>query len=796
MGWLRGTLASLGVTVSVFALVVALAVTPARAQCPEVAVPPGVDVGAAAVEAVLQVDAWGRVAGSRAWEGPPALIAAVQARLPDCVLPGPAEARQTWVFPQAPINVAGRVRAAGDRTPVPQLQVMVGGRAATTDAQGRFALRNVAPGPAEIRVPTPRWRLAELIVDIPASGGLDVDLYVVAEERPNELVGLYSGGRSDAEVRRVDLEDARGIPGTLGDPLRVLAAQPGLARSPYDAGWLLVRGGDYDETAVYLDGVRTPLIYHLGGFTSVLHPEMISAVRFWPGLYPARYGDALSGAVDVVPRRIGDRKRVVGGVNLVFSHAFAEVPTAWGGVAVAARRSYLDAVLAPFVGSQAAGIAPRFWDVQARASIGKGSITVLGLSDAVDVPAFSGGGVLEIGQRALQAQAVVPLGRRVTLRPSLAWSRQQLTPPDIDLPSGIVGSSSAQQRNDHLVPALRAEAATAPGAQAEGQAGLHVQQRRTELLRSGDVVRGSTLSLDPYARLSMGDPVTAWTEVRARSALVVGQRLRTGIAPRAGVRWQATEGLQVSAAFGQVMQLPPPDLLLALAEGVYLDLERSRQWTAGLSLSRGDAAVRIDAYARDTDRLGEIERDGSVGSAQGRARGVEGSGRVRVGAFDGSALVQLGVATRQEDLDDPFEPSAFEQRQRAEVRGVLSLPRQWTLGTRARFNAGFPRTEVDGQRSPTEAYDLLRQRTVDLALPDDAERLAPYWSIDVRVERTFTFRTWRLIASLDVQNVTNRRVVEPVITGLGERQPAYGFGLPILPIFSVQGELFPGKPPS
>ena len=44
---------------------------------------------------------------------------------------------------------------------------------------------------------------------------------------------------------------------------------------------------------------------------------------------------------------------------------------------------------------------------------------------------------------------------------------------------------------------------------------------------------------------------------------------------------------------------------------------------------------------------------------------------------------------------------------------------------------------------------------------------------------------------LDVQNVYHRRVVEPIVTGFRETLPSYGFGLPILPIFGIEGELWP-----
>jgi hypothetical protein len=56
------------------------------------------------------------------------------------------------------------------------------------------------------------------------------------------------------------------------------------------------------------------------------------------------------------------------------------------------------------------------------------------------------------------------------------------------------------------------------------------------------------------------------------------------------------------------------------------------------------------------------------------------------------------------------------------------------------------------------------------------------------------YRRWRLEYYLDLQNVYNRRVPEPVITGLADvyESYSYGFGLPVLPIFGVEG-IFGGE---
>jgi hypothetical protein len=759
---------------------------PARADCPPVDYPPGVDLGAATVRAAVRVDPDGRVSAAD-WVGPEPLVDAVAATLAGCELP-PGDHRLAWPFDAPLVNVAGTVRALGDQAPV-RTVIVVGERTARTEPDGSFALRNVAPGAWPVRIADPAWRLPDdAIIEVLPGERVDVALWVAPDRAAaNEIVALYDPTASVGVVRTVDVDRARAIPGTLGDPLRALSQEPGLSRSPYDAGWLLVRGGDFDEVGLYLDGVRVPLVYHLGGFASVLHPEMVEAVRFWPGLFPSRYGGALSGAVDLVPRPVGDRPRAVGGVNVVFAHASAETPTPWGGIALAARRSYLDAVLAAFVGGEGARIAPRFWDLSGQLRVGDARFTALVMRDTVDAPSFSSGGVLEIVQQGAQVQGVIPVaqgGRGVIeLRPYVAWTQRALT-GDVLFPEQI----------DEVYPGLRVEARSPLADRGQALGGIELQ-RRWFRLDKDDLVRPSPVwQVAPYAGLAAGRDVRTWTEARFEALIVEGdpqQPIRTAVSPRAGVDWDLGGGLELRGAFGRLHQPPPPSLLLAVADGAYLALERSDQVTAGFALTRAALTVEAEAWARRASDLAELELDGSIGPTEGRAHGVEARIRGVRDGFDGSVLYQLTRTLEREDPGDPWRPGAFDAPHRFEVLVMQQLPRAWVASARFRATSGFARVRVGLGIEPTEAYDLLQQRTVRLDLGPWDPRLAPFHALDLRIGRRFTFRRWQLDAGLEVQNAYSRRVVEPVITGFGDARPPYGFGLPVLPIFSLDARLWP-----
>jgi hypothetical protein len=238
----------------------------------------------------------------------------------------------------------------------------------------------------------------------------DVEPPALPEGEPAELVARYALPPSAQQVL-LDAEAIRLAPGSLGDPLRALQGSPGMTRTPMDAGWPLVHGGDFDHTALFVDGVRTPLLLHLGGFTSVLHPSLVQQVALHPGLAPARFRDALTGAVAVETRPVGTNLAGELGVNTAFAELFAETPLPKGGLAVGARRSWLDGVLALTLGPSASRIAPRFWDLSARFDHGGSRWTLLTFRDALEAPSSTTpGAVVDVSQSATQLQGQVQLG--------------------------------------------------------------------------------------------------------------------------------------------------------------------------------------------------------------------------------------------------------------------------------------------------------------------------------------------------------------------------------------------------
>ena len=198
--------------------------------------------------------------------------------------------------------------------------------------------------------------------------------YFIERGSYNKFDVIVEVERVKKEINRRTLtrEEIVKVPGTLGDPVRVIENLPGVARTPGGGGQIIVRGSGPQDTGVFIDGVDVPLIYHFGGLRSVIPAEMVETVDFYPGNFSVRYGRFTGGVFDLHVRKLDNEDGEVHGsldISLLDTALYLEVPITEGlTVAVAGRRSYVDFLIEAAVPSDSdisVVTAPRYYDYQA-----------------------------------------------------------------------------------------------------------------------------------------------------------------------------------------------------------------------------------------------------------------------------------------------------------------------------------------------------------------------------------------------------------------------------------------------
>ncbi len=228
------------------------------------------------------------------------------------------------------------------------------GKGTATSANGYFELAIGKSGSVDLKVSYVGYK--ELTITV-KTGSAPVNIRLV---RGAELQGVQVyGARHDFGVKASQMsaqalsaKQVKEIPALFGevDVMKALQRLPGVQSSIDGTAGIFVRGGNYDQNLITLDGSTLYNGEHLKGFVSAINAEMVDNVVLYKGAFPARYGNRLSSIVDIGIHE-GDFEKYHGNlsVGLLSSKVQAEGPI-WKGHTsfnVAARASYFDAIVQP-----------------------------------------------------------------------------------------------------------------------------------------------------------------------------------------------------------------------------------------------------------------------------------------------------------------------------------------------------------------------------------------------------------------------------------------------------------------
>jgi TonB family protein len=288
----------------------------------------------------------------------------------------------------------GRLIELGTRAPVAGATVsaLSGGRhyAVDADARGRFRLP-LPPGEAKISVDAPSHNPFIQQETLAPKQDLAVT-YFVERDRYDPYEIIVVGDQRREEVSRISLRgpEIRQVPGTFGDPFRVVQALPGVASVVSLLPYPIVRGASPSSTGFLLDGTRVPLLYHLLSGPSVIHPEFIDEIQFFPGGAPAPYGGYTGGIIDGRTARARPDEHLIDfDVNLLQAGAFVRqpLPPLGATITAAGRYGYPGFLL----GLATDQVSLSYWDYQLRLDGGNArngwTVFFFGARDELDTPA-------------------------------------------------------------------------------------------------------------------------------------------------------------------------------------------------------------------------------------------------------------------------------------------------------------------------------------------------------------------------------------------------------------------------
>jgi hypothetical protein len=197
----------------------------------------------------------------------------------------------------------------------------------------------------------------------------------VVLEVPEEVE--VRGARHEIGETTLTATDVREMPGAFGDPFRAIEALPGVTPVVSGLPFFYIRGAPPNDNAYLVDGVRVPLLFHVGIGEGVIHPALIDHVDFYPGGAPAAYGGTAGAVIEGRTRDPAAAPHGEANVRLIDAGTLLESPLGdgRGSALVAGRYGYPGPIVSAITSTVQLG----YWDYQARLTWRVGDRDTLGV---------------------------------------------------------------------------------------------------------------------------------------------------------------------------------------------------------------------------------------------------------------------------------------------------------------------------------------------------------------------------------------------------------------------------------
>jgi TonB family protein len=698
----------------------------------------------------------------------------------------------------------------------------------TSDNDGKFTFTDIKPGSYRVDIVAAGYKPFTVEENLKPGETKELIYRLESETAPYETV--VRGRKPPREVTRREItrREITRIPGTGGDALRSIQNLPGMARAPGFSGQLIVRGSSSSDSQYFFDHLPIPMLYHFGGFTSVINSDLLDKIDFYPGNYSVRYGNATGGIVDVYPKSPAtDRFHAYVDADLWDISLLAETPIGdkWS-IAVAGRRSYIDAILngvMPDDGGFSFTVAPRYYDYQVVADyhphkkdnlrlfvFGSDDKMILLFGDAVaGNPNFTGG----MNFRTWFHQAQVKWNHKFNKKLS----------NELNFGLGIWGGDNSlggqfKFKNDIVPIFFKDELELKATDQFIFRTGLDVQVywSRWQVISPMKLpLEGETVDpIDGSEHFSTkGEGWFTWPALYTefeflpikRLRIIPGLRLgwfdqinRLGFDPRVAVRYELADNTTLKGGVGLFNQAPQTATAdkdfgnpnLKLIKAMHYSIGAEQQLAKNVELSvEGFYKQLLDLVvstpSADSSASPSQSADSSYNNdGKGKVYGIEILLKHQpTDRFFGWIAYTFMQSTR---IDHPgYQPRPFDYDQTHILTIVASavLGRGWEAGIRFRLVTGNPVTPVK---------DTTYNADSDMYMPVygtvNSKRMPTFHQLDVRIDKNWHFKYLKFAVYLDIQNIYNQKNAEGYQYNYDYSDKVYINGIPIFPSIGIKLE--------
>ncbi len=229
----------------------------------------------------------------------------------------------------------------------------------TTNESGNYIIEKLPVGRYQLQVSHLGYETLT-ITEVLVASGRETVLNIQLRERADSLQAIIVkasslSNSSDAPINRLNfsVEEQFRFPGTNFDPARLAMAYPGVAGDNDGTNIISVRGNSPNALQWRLEGVEIVNPNHTanagtfsdrptgaGGGVNILSAQLLGSSSLLTGAFPAQYGNALGGIMDMSLRSGNDqRHELIAQAGFIGIEAAAEGPISVGSSAVGSGQS-------------------------------------------------------------------------------------------------------------------------------------------------------------------------------------------------------------------------------------------------------------------------------------------------------------------------------------------------------------------------------------------------------------------------------------------------------------------------
>ncbi len=701
----------------------------------------------------------------------------------------------------------------------------------TTDNLGKFKAENIPEGEVQIIINHSGYLKYEKTLTLSDKEPLPEQNFYVEKSSytgfETTIVGQKQ--RRDESKKSLTQEQFLSLPGANGDPVKAVQNLPGVNRVAGFSSQVVIQGSAPKDTSYLLDGHRIPLVFHFGGFSSVVMPEALNSVDYFSAGYGADYSRSLGGIISLQTRKPNLENRTSKGFffvdNLKTGILYERKIDEQSSFLISGRYSYIGLFLGAVLEKEKnqdfnLTVVPEFSDFTGIYH------RQLNSQDELKVVALASRDYL--GFLLKQPFKTEPSVRgkfeneTIFYRLIPQWTRKISEEENYKLSIGA-GENRLFVNVGDLFFRLQSQTLSAKGEwekkwrenwttqlgfdntydkakvtlrlpSPSGEGGITNPISSSEI-KENDIAKGlNNVGLYWRNEITTGE-LTSIPSIRADSFNLTKEKL---LSPRLGFRYKYSENLNLKTAGGIYFQPPEPQEADSVFGNPEIKSPKAYHFTVGFEKDFRDG--RKEGYSLNSsyfDRWFEklvipssnyTLRDGVLASENynnngaGRAYGIEVQLKFDDVPYTGWISYAWSKSVRWSPTQAVYN-FEYDQTHNITLVAARDLPKNWKISGRYRYVTGNPFTPIIGSN-----FDADNDVYIPVRGTIYSERQGNFSQLDLRFDKKFIADKGMWALYIDIQNVLNQKNTESYQYSYNYKSKEPISGLPFLPSFGLKGD--------